>query len=434
MLVDPGAMGDEVPPVHAPSDSSQRSAAFTPDSGQAWVRLALALIIGSIGSVGMWSVVVVLPVVQSEFGATRGAVSLAFTLTMLGFGLGGVVTGKITDRFGIVAAMALSIAFLGSAYVLAGLSSTLWQFIAIYFLIGLGTSATFAPLMAEASHWFERYRGLAVTIVASGNYVGGAIWPPLVNWGVQSADWRTTHIAIGLFCAVTMSFVLALLRAQIGKAMQRSHEDAPPPRIDLRISTNTLTVLLCIASISCCVAMAMPQVHIVAYCGDLGYGVARGAEMLSVMLGFGIFSRVGSGFIADRIGGVATLLLGSVLQGVALFLYLLFDGLDSLYVISALFGLFQGGIVPMYAIIVRQYFSPREAATRVGLVLLATLLGMALGGWMSGALFDLTGSYRAAFVNGLIWNLLNVSIALWLLMRTAGGPRMGEARLKHARL
>ena len=156
--------------------------------------------------------------------------------------------------------------------------------------------------------------------------------------------------------------------------------------------------------------------------------------MLSMMLGFGLISRISSGFIADRIGGVATLLLGSVLQGVALFLYLLFDGLDSLYVISALFGLFQGGIVPMYAIIVRQYFSPREAATRVGLVLLATLLGMALGGWMSGALFDLTGSYRAAFVNGLIWNLLNVSIALWLLMRTAGGPRMGEARLKHARL
>jgi MFS family permease len=177
----------------------------------------------------------------------------------------------------------------------------------------------------------------------------------------------------------------------------------------------------------------MPQVHIVAYCGDLGYGVARGAEMLSLMLGFGIFSRIASGFVADRIGGVATLLLGSTLQGVALLLYLLFDGLASLYVISALFGLFQGGIVPMYAIIVREYFSPQEAGTRLGIVLMATLLGMALGGWMSGALFDFTGSYRAAFVNGLIWNLLNVSIALWLLMRTAGGTRRAEARLAFAR-
>ena len=162
----------------------------------------------------------------------------------------------------------------------------------------------------------------------------------------------------------------------------------------------------------------MPQVHLVAYCGDLGYGAARGAEMLSLMLGFGIVSRVASGFIADRIGGVRTLLLGSVLQGTALFLYLFFDGLTSLYVISALFGLFQGGIVPSYAIIVREYFSPREAGTRIGLVLMATLVGMALGGWLSGAIFDLTGSYQAAFLNGLGWNLLNVTIAAWLLLRS----------------
>ena len=165
--------------------------------------------------------------------------------------------------------------------------------------------------------------------------------------------------------------------------------------------------------------MSMPQVHIVAYCGDLGYGVARGAEMLSLMLGFGIVSRVASGWIADRIGGLATLLLGSALQGLALLLYLAFDGLPSLYVISALFGLFQGGIVPSYAIIVREYFSPQESGTRVGIVLMASLFGMALGGWMSGAIFDLTGSYRAAFANGVAWNLVNGAIVLWLLSRRA---------------
>jgi MFS family permease len=389
------------------------------------VRLALAVLIGSIGSVGMWSVVVVLPVVQGEFGASRGAVSLAFTLTMLGFGLGGVVTGKVTDRFGIVMAITLSIGLLALAYIGAGLSTTLWQFILVHFLIGLGSSATFAPLMAEASHWFDRYRGLAVTIVASGNYVGGAIWPPLVNWGVQTAGWRTTHIAVGIFCGLAMTAVLLILRMKIGAASQRDHVNAAPPRVDLQLSTNTLTVLLCVASISCCVAMAMPQVHIVAYCGDLGYGVARGAEMLSLMLGFGMVSRIASGFVADRIGGVATLLLSSALQGVALFLYLLFDGLASLYVISALFGLFQGGIVPMYAIIVREYFPPQEAGTRLGLVLMATLFGMALGGWMSGVIFDLTGSYQAAFANGLMWNLVNVLIALWLLMRP--GRRVAHA-------
>jgi MFS family permease len=418
MLLDPKAPGEEVAgAVHAPTDSSKSSTAFVPDSGQAWVRLALALAIGSVGSVGMWSIVVVLPVVQAEFGATRGAVSLAFTLTMLGFGLGGVATGRITDRFGIVVAMGLSIAFLGLAYVAAGLSTTLWQFIAVHILIGLGTSATFAPLMAEASHWFERYRGLAVAIVASGNYVGGTIWPPLVNWGIEAAGWRTSYIAIGIFCAVAMTAVLAALRAQIGAESRRSHENAAPPRVDLRLSTNTLTAMLCIASIACCVAMAMPQVHIVAYCGDLGYGVARGAEMLSLMMAFGVVSRIGSGFLADRIGGIRTLLIGSVAQGFALLFYLFFDGLASLYIISAMFGLFQGGIVPSYAIIVRESMPASEAATRVGIVILASVFGMSFGGWVSGVIFDASGSYAAAFLNGLAWNAVNITIVVALLIR-----------------
>src|SRR3977135_561510 len=415
-------------PVHAPSNPSTDPAAFAPDSRQAWVRLALALLIGSIGSVGMWSVVVVLPVVQGEFGATRGGVSLAFTLVMLGFGLGGVATGKITDRFGIGMAITLSIAVLALAYIGAGLSTTLWQFILVHFLIGLGSSATFAPLMAEASHWFERYRGLAVTIVASGNYVGGTIWPPLVNWGIESAGWRTSFIAIGLFCVVAMTLVLLVLRAQIGSAKARDHENAPPPRIDLRLSTNTLTALLCIASVSCCVAMAMPQVHIVAYCGDLGYGVARGAEMLSLMMAFGVVSRIGSGFLADKIGGIRTLLIGSVAQGFALLFYLFFDSLSSLYVISAMFGLFQGGIVPRYDTLVREGIRVSQAATRVGIVVLASVVGMSFGGWVSGVIFDASGSYAAAFLNGLAWNALNITLMVSVVVRArarAGGGERG---------
>ena len=164
--------------------------------------------------------------------------------------------------------------------------------------------------------------------------------------------------------------------------------------------------------------MSMPQVHIVAYCGDLGYGVARGAEMLSIMLGLGVVSRIASGFLADKIGGLGTLILGSMLQCMALLLYIPFDGLISLYVVSALFGLAQGGIVPSYAMIVRQYFPAREAGTRVSLVLMTTVVGMAIGGWMSGEIYDLTGSYQAAFMNGIAWNLLNMSIAFWLLIGT----------------
>jgi MFS family permease len=391
------------------------------------MRLVVAVVIGSLGSVGMWSVVVALPVVQGDFGASRGTASLAFTMVMLGFGSGGVLTGKIADRYGIVTAIGLGIGILGLGYIGAGLSSSIWQFILMHFVIGLSASATFGPLMAEASHWFNRYRGLAVTIAASGNYVGGAIWPSVLNWGMQSHGWRTTHIAVGIFTAITMTLALMVLRTQMGAGIQRSHVNAPAPRVDLRLSTNALTAILSIASIGCCVAMSMPQVHIVAYCGDLGYGMARGAEMLSLMLGFGIISRIGSGFLADRIGGIRTLLIGSIAQGSALLLYLFFDSLSSLYVISAMFGLFQGGIVPSYAIIVRESMPASEAATRVGIVIFASVIGMSFGGWISGVIFDATGSYNAAFLNGIGWNLLNVFIVLSLLFRARQRQRLAMA-------
>jgi MFS family permease len=427
MVLDAEAFANELASaVDISSQITGDSELFVPDSRRAWIRLAVAVVIGSLGSVGMWSVVVALPVVQAEFGATRGTASLAFTMVMLGFGSGGVLTGKISDRYGIVIAIGLGIGILGLGYVGAGYSPSVWSFILFHFAIGLSSSATFGPLMAEASHWFDRYRGLAVAIAASGNYVGGTIWPPLVNFGMQSFGWRTTHIAIGIFTAIAMMLALLVLRMLMGAATRRSHVNAPPPRVDLRLSTNALTAILALAAIACCVAMAMPQVHIVAYCGDLGYGVARGAEMLSLMLGFGIISRIGSGFLADRIGGIRTLLIGSVAQGTALLFYLFFDSLTSLYIISAMFGLFQGGIVPSYAIIVREAMPAAEAATRVGIVIFASVFGMSFGGWISGVIFDATGSYAAAFVNGLAWNALNVSIMLALLIRArANSAKLG---------
>jgi MFS family permease len=391
---------------------------FAPDSPAAWRRLLIALAIGAVGSVGMWSVVVALPKVQAEFGGTRGAASLAYTLAMLGFGIGGVVTGRLTDRFGIVPAIGIGILSLLCGYLAAGASAALWQFTLVHFFIGLGSSATFAPLMAEASHWFVRRRGIAVTIAASGNYLGGAIWPPVIERGIVHYGWQTTHIATGIFCAAAMAALVFILWSDMRGSQRRSPDAGMRPGVDLDIGANALTAILSLASLSCCVAMAMPQVHIVAYCGDLGYGVARGAEMLALMLAFGIVSRIGSGFIADRLGGIPTLLIGSVAQGVALAMYLFFDGLASLYVVSALFGLFQGGLVPSYAIIIRETMPAKEAATRVGIVILASVIGMSLGGWISGVIFDMTGSYRAAFLNGLAWNALNMGIALALLLRS----------------
>jgi MFS family permease len=393
------------------------------ESAYAWRRLLVSLLISAIGGVGLWSAIVVLPAVQIEFGVDRGSASLPYTATMMGFAFGGIFMGRLADRRGVVfpvvgGAIMLSIGYVASAYV-----SSLWQFAAVQgVLIGmLGSSATFGPLVADVSHWFTRNRGIAVGICASGNYLAGTVWPPVLQHLIDAVGWRQTHIWIGIFCAATM----LPLSLALHRKTPISHDTAAPRTATSEASTlpvapNILLTLLVIAGFACCVAMSMPQVHIVAYCGDLGYGVARGAEMLSLMLGFGMVSRLASGWVSDHIGGVRTLVLGSALQTLTLLFYVPFDGLTSLYLVSALFGLSQGGIVPSYAMIIREYFPPQEAGARFGTVLMATIVGMAAGGWMSGEIFDLTGSYQAAFLNGIAWNVLNLAIALWLLRQPRG--------------
>ncbi|HEX7220889.1 MAG TPA: MFS transporter [Burkholderiales bacterium] len=384
----------------------------------------------TIGGAGMYGMAVALAPVQAEFGASRGFASLPYTLTMIGFGIGGILMGRLADRFGVMVPVIVGAFGLGGGFILAGSAPNLMVFsVAHGLLIGLlGCSTTFAPLVADTSLWFSRRRGIAVAIVASGNYAAGAIWPPVLQYFFDTIGWRATYMSVGVFCTAAMLLLALALRRRPPVLEGFSEIRAIAGNAArLGLSPNALMVLLVIAGVACCVAMSMPQVHIVAYCGDLGYGAARGAEMLSLMLGFGIISRLASGWICDRIGGLRTLLLGSFLQGVALLMFLPFDGLVSLYIVSAMFGLFQGGIVPSYAIIVREYFPLREVGVRTGIVLMATLFGMALGGWMSGAIFDMTGSYRAAFINGVGWNLLNLTIALSLLRRTRPDGRIKPA-------
>jgi MFS family permease len=389
------------------------------DSAYAWWRLAACVALGALGGVGMWSVVVVLPTVQAEFQAARAGASLPYTLTMVGFAFGGLLMGRMADRFGIVWPMLCSALALGLGYIVSSQADSLWQFAVVHgVMIGmLGSSTTFGPLMADISHFFTKRRGIAVALAASGNYLAGAFWPTIIQHGVETIGWRQTHLYIGIFsiCAM-LPLVLVLRRKPPKSAMVMPTAVAGDGR-PLGLSLGGLQALLALASFACCVAMSMPQVHIVAYCKDLGYGVALGAQMLSVMLGLGIVSRIGSGFIADKMGGLYTLLLGSALQGTALSLYLVFDGRTSLYIVTALFGLVQGGIVPSYTLIVRQYFPPAEAGQRVGAILMASIFGMAAGGWLSGVIFDFSGSYMAAFVNGVAWNVLNVVIVIWLMMR-----------------
>ena len=390
------------------------------DSRYAWFRLAVAVTLSTLGGVGMWSLTVTLPAIQTEFGIDRAGASLPYTMTTIGMVFGGMIMGRLADRFGIVlpviaGTLALSAGFVATAY-----APSIGTFAIICgVLIGMmGSAALFGPLVANTSLWFDRNRGFAIAMAACGNYFAGTLWPPILEHFVATVGWRQTHIYVGLFCLAVMLPLIPILRRPppVQKTLAEMTMAGGSER-PLGLHPHLVQVLLVVAGISCCVAMAIPQVHIVAYCVDLGYGAARGAEMLSIALGFGAISRLASGWILDRIGGLATALIGSTLQALALAFYLPFDGLASLYVISAFFGLVQGGIVPSYAFIIRELFAAKEAGFRIGMTLSATLAGMALGGWMSGAIFDATGSYQAALLNGLAWNGLNMMILLWLLLR-----------------
>lgn len=394
------------------------------DSRTAAWRLLTTLGLVVLGNSSMYVVSVVLPAVQAEFGIGRADASLPYTLMMICLGLGGLWTGKMADKHGLTPVLLLGAAAVCAGFVGAGMAGSIWLFGLAHGLMSLiGSAATFAPLMADTALWWNRRRGIAVAICASGNYIAGSFWPPVVQYGIETIGWRNTYTGMGLVCGIGMALLALRMRQRppMVQAAPTAAAGAATATLDrsrpFGVSPGRAQLLLFIAGIACCVAMSMPQVHIVAYCTDLGFGAARGAEMLSLMLASGIVSRLVSGMICDRIGGIRTLLLGSALQGIALLLFLPFDGLVPLYIVSAMFGLFQGGIVPSYAIIIREYFDPHEAGARVGSVIMATLLGMALGGWMSGWIFDLTGSYKAAFLNGIAWNLLNLSIASWLFLR-----------------
>ncbi|MEC7208622.1 MAG: MFS transporter, partial [Pseudomonadota bacterium] len=307
----------------------------------------------------------------------------------------------------------------GAAYFLSSQVNDFYLLTALHLLLGFGTAAGFGPLISDISHWFLRHRGIAVALIASGNYLAGGLWPLFLSDILLEQGWREAYQMLAVLTLIVIIPLALLLRREVpDEAHQLASDLAVENSAKIKLSARQFQLLLGIAGVSCCVAMSMPQVHIVSYCVGLGYGPAVGVQMLSVMLFGGVVSRIVSGLIADRLGGIRTVLLGSFLQCVALVMDLPFDGMASLYVVSLIFGLSQGGIVPGYAVIIREYLPPREAGERVGFVIMMTILGMALGGWMSGWIYDLTGSYQMAFINGIVWNGLNLSIMTWILLRS----------------
>ncbi len=391
------------------------------ESRYAWLRLFASFALITIGAVGMYAVIIAMPVIELEFGLTRSQSASPYSAIMVGWAIGTFWMGKLFDRFGIQLPIFIGIVGFGTGFVISAYAANIWMFAAANgLLIGmLGTSSLFAPLMADVSHWFERRRGIAIALAATGQYAAGAIWPSVLHHFIGLVGWRQTYVGIGIFCVATMLPLSLVMHRRITVhamgAAQKILADRPP--FSLGITDKRAQIMLCIAGVSCCIAMAMPQVHLISMCVGLGFGPAVGAQMLALMLGCGVVSRLSFGVIMDRVGGLHALLLASSLQCIALFFFLPARGLMPLYVVSALFGLFQGGLVPCYALIIREYFKPSEAGARIGLVLMGTLIGMALGGWMSGVIYDWTQSYSLAFINGIGWNFVNIGIVVFLLWR-----------------
>ncbi|MEK9573890.1 MAG: MFS transporter, partial [Alphaproteobacteria bacterium] len=302
------------------------------DTPYAWFRLLITLIIAIFANTGMWAVITIMPALEAEFVTSRAVTSLPFTMNMIGFAVGNLVIGQIIDRFGVTLSVMVAAICSASAFFLATLAGDIYLLAAIHLLLGFGTAAGFGPLITDISHWFLKQRGIAVALIASGNYLAGGIWPLFLSDILAEDGWRAAYLSLSV---VTLCIILPLALLLQRRLPEAGHEIAARQVTQniqkTRISPLRLQILLSIAGVACCVAMSMPQVHIVSYCVGLGYGPAVGAEMLSLMLFGGVVSRIASGLIADRIGGIRTLLLGSFAQGIALVMYLPFDGMASLY-------------------------------------------------------------------------------------------------------
>ena len=389
-----------------------------PDSWQAWFRLTLIFIICVIGCIGMWSIIIIMPSLQNEFNIDRSSSTIPYITTMIGFGLGNIVIGKFLDKFGIQKPIIFSFLFLMLCFYLSIFCYNVTLVSSIQFFLGFFSGVFFGPMMADVTNYFYKRRGIAVSIVASGQHFSGAAWPFLLKNIIENSDWRDAHLFIiilsSLILLPTFYFIFKMKPKIKNVSKTNTTESNTNQNKKLSITNKKLQILLMLAGIGCCVGMSTPQVHIIPLCIDKGYGLLIGSNILSLMLFAAVISRLLFGYIADIIGPIETLLLGSSLQAMTLFLFIPFNDLNSLYIISFLFGLVQGGIVPSYALIIRKFLPHKETAERVGLVIFTTVIGMSIGGWMSGKIFDLTQSYTLGFLNSVLWNVVNILIVLYI--------------------
>ncbi len=402
--------------------SPQNPAPASIETAYGWAVITASVLLMTVGTAGFYVTVVGLKLIATEFDWPRWVPSAAYSFALLGTGLGGIWMGKWTDRIGMMWPTIFGALAVVAGALLAARAGDRWTFLAAHaILIGFfGGGAMFSPLVANATRWFDRRRGIAVAAVVSGQGLAGAFFAPVFRWYIEAEGWRATFDAYAYLCLATLIPLAIVLRPRPPEALETEASTTASPASDGRVlglTSSRVAWTLNIAIIGCCVAMAMPMVHVVAHASDVGHSNTDAARMLSLLLGCGFVSRLGWGWLSDRIGGLRTLVTGSICQAVALSLFLFVDSLAGLYLISAFFGLAFAGIVPSYTLILRRHFPLAEIGGRVGVIYLYGTIGMALGGWLGGAIFDLAGSYFHAFIVGLAFNALNLVLVVPLFRR-----------------
>jgi MFS family permease len=376
-------------------------------------------------------IIVSLKPMADLYGWPRWIPSLAYSALMIGAGVGGIFMGLWADKTNIRWPAMLGSVMTGGGVIVASYAPGHWTLIASCgLLVGLmGTSTAFSPMLANITRWFDRRRGMAIAITASGQALAGAVWPLIFEPRIASVGWQETWRDYGMVAIIVMLPITLAFRRPVpqqpdgGAAIANKGLDQMPSG-GPAVSYNLVLALLSLAIVGCCVAMAMPVVHLIAYCSDLGFSSSTGAKMLSLLLFCSAMSRLFFGLVSDRIGGLKTILFGSAAQAMALSLFTLVGTETSLYMVSGLFGLVFGGIVPAYALAVRELFPARDTGWRMGVVFLFGTGGMALGGFLGGWIYDVAGHYHIAFLVGVAFNVVNlvaIVTTLWLK-----GPRTGQ--------
>jgi MFS family permease len=397
------------------------AASATLDSRAAWVVATAALVILSIAYGAPLLAAVALKPIAAEFGTARAAVAAAPSFTFVGAAFGGIAAGWLTGWLGIRRIVLFGAAMLAAGLVLSAAGGLFQLYAGHGVLMGLfGTSCMFSPIMTYVSRWFDRSRGAAVAMISSGQSLAGAFWPIVFQAGITEFGWRRTMLVFGLFVGATILVLAAIFLRPPPQPLPSKAGDGRDPKAGapvLGLSPNLAMIILSVAIFCCCVPMAMPSQHIVAFCGDLGFASQIGAAMLSVLLGSAFVARQFWGWAADRIGGLQTLLWSSIAQATALSGFLLTKDEAALFVVSAAFGLGFSGLLPAYVIAIREYYPVKEANWRVPTIYFAGFLGMAAGGWGAGALYDHFGYYLPAFAVGIGFNIVNLIILLTLVFR-----------------